>query len=348
MKPLKILTEASGSLSSRYIANAIKEAGHIACGSDIDDFNAAAHICDDFIVMPKASDKNLWEKTFNLLKQHKIDIVLPSLDESLFGWSKHKAALAKEGITVLVSPPQTIATFLDKWATYQFFTQHNIPTPKTTLYQNYGVLKPRFGRGGSGIEFAESARFYADSLPDFVSEIEGGGGRKAAKYSQPKSQHSANTAPNKTDSNLPTNNQESSLYITQEPICAQEYTIDCLFDNKGNPIYIIPRKRLGVQSGKSTKGEVCYVESLQTAIQTIATHIALQGAINFQAFVDENGAPMFIEVNPRLGSGSVLSFAASENWIPLMIENLVFGKPIAPKTIRYGLKMARSYTEIFF
>lgn len=175
MKPLKILTEASGSLSSRYIANAIKEAGHIACGSDIDDFNAAAHICDDFIIMPKASDKNLWEKTFNLLKQHKIDIVLPSLDESLFGWSKHKAALAKEGITVLVSPPQTIATFLDKWATYQFFTQHNIPTPKTTLYQNYGVLKPRFGRGGSGIEFAESARFYADSLPDFVSEIGGGG-----------------------------------------------------------------------------------------------------------------------------------------------------------------------------
>ena len=41
-------------------------------------------------------------------------------------------------------------------------------------------------------------------------------------------------------------------------------------------------------------------------------------------------------------------FAATENWIPLIIENFIHGKSIKEKqTIQYGLKMARYYSECF-
>lgn len=137
-------------------------------------------------------------------------------------------------------------------------------------------------------------------------------------------------------------------YLTQEQIFGEEYTIDCLFDFKGKPIYIIPRKRIGVRDGKSTHGEVCDVVAINQAIKKIAKEIELIGAINFQAFLTQEGELYFIEVNPRLGGGSALAFAASENWIALMIENLINKKEIQPKPIRYGLKMARRYTEVFF
>lgn len=147
------MTEASGSLTSHYIISAIQQAGHLACGSDVNDFNAASQTCDDFIIMPYSDDPQLWDKTYSLLEKHKISIVLPTFDETLYEWSLRKEELQKRGIAVLISPPETIQTFIDKWKTYQFFTSIGIPTPKTAIYRHYGILKPRFGRGGSGIEF---------------------------------------------------------------------------------------------------------------------------------------------------------------------------------------------------
>lgn len=158
MKQLKILTEASGSLTSSYLAQAIRDAGHIVCGSDINDFNAAFY--DDFILMPKANDPKLWDKTLALLKTHHIDIVIPTFDESLLGWSERVEFFAQHRILVLISPPHTISTFIDKWKTYEFFASHNIPTPYTALYQPRRILKPRYGRGGSGMEFLQQEKYY--------------------------------------------------------------------------------------------------------------------------------------------------------------------------------------------
>ncbi len=305
MKKLKILTEASGSLTSSYLAKAIREAGHIVCGSDINDFNRAYY--DDFILMPRADDPQLWDKTLRLLQEHSIDMVIPTLDESLLGWSERVEFFAKYGILVLISPPHTISTFIDKWKTYEFFTTHNIPTPHTALYEPKRILKPRYGRGGSGIDYIQQEKYY-------------GGGQ----------------------------NEKESLYLTQEEVKGQEYTIDCLFNPNGEIIYIIPRKRIGITQGKSTKGEVCYVKCLESYIHTIASQIQFLGAINIQAFITSGNKPMFIEINPRLGGGSALGFAASENWITAMIEMFVYKQNITAKPIKYGLKMARSYQEIYF
>lgn len=172
MKALNILIEASGSLTSTAMISAIKAAGHRVCGSDISDFNAAAHLCDDFIIMPRANDAHLWERTQELLIKHHIDVVIPTLDESLLGWSMRRAKLAREGIAVFISPPRTIQTFLDKWKTYRFFRAHNIPTPKTALFTHHGVLKPRFGRGGAGITILSKTQ-----LEQYYTDLTGGGAK---------------------------------------------------------------------------------------------------------------------------------------------------------------------------
>ncbi len=295
---MRILTEASGSLTSGYILRAIKEAGHSPIASDILGVHHGTFLADDSIVMPLCTDPQLWNKMEHLLHEHTIDIVIPSLDETLTAWAEHKDHFARQNIHVICSPADSIRTFQDKWATYCFFTKHGIPTPKTSLEQQYPVVKPRFGRGGQGVII--------------------------------------NGSPCSMDN-----------MISQEYIQGKEYTIDCLFSYDGKPIYIIPRLRGAVKEGKSLQGITVEHAAIHEWIEHISRNIPLCGPINFQCFETEEKNIYFIECNPRIAGGMALGFAASENWIPLIIKNILHHEDIIPKPVTYQLKMFRYYAECF-
>jgi carbamoyl-phosphate synthase large subunit len=297
---MKILTEASGSLTSSYLIKAIKEAGHEAVGSDINEFNHAKYFCDDFIIMPKINDESLWDKTLDLLLEHNVDAVIPSLDETMVDWSNKKKFFKTKGIEIIISIPDTVEVFQDKYKTYKFFKSIDLKTPKTSLNAEYELIKPRLGRGGSGI-------FINDFKTEFCMDE----------------------------------------YISQEKISGEEYTVDVFFDYQNNPIYIVPRKRIDVKDGKSTKGEVVKNDMIDELIIKISKNIKFLGAINFQLFITDENEIFMIEVNPRIAGGMALGFAATENWIPLMIDNIIYHKDIIKKDIEYGMKMFRYYDEVF-
>lgn len=134
--------------------------------------------------------------------------------------------------------------------------------------------------------------------------------------------------------------------ISQELLEGTEYTVDAFFGRDGRPIYIIPRKRIGVQHGKSTRGIVCCHAGIEDYIRKMASAIEFSGPINFQCFVNEEEIK-FIEINPRVAGGMALGFAASENWVKLIVEHLLEGKPVNPQPVRNGMQMVRYYAECF-
>jgi carbamoyl-phosphate synthase large subunit len=298
---VNIFIEATGSLVSFYMIKAIKEAGYRVIGSDVSDFNHAKYLCDDFIIMPKIIDKDLWKKTLALLVEHKVDIVIPSLDETMIDWAKRVEEFKNNGIRVIISPQNTIEIFQDKYKTYNFFKEFDIPTPKTSLDAIYELIKPRLGRGGSGI---------------FKNNFK--------------------------------NNFSMDGMISQEMVHGEEYTVDVFFSKDFKPIYIVPRKRIDVKDGKSTKGMVVNNPKIDKLITKISNNIKFLGPINFQLFETKKGGLFLIEVNPRIAGGMALGFAASENWINLIVENILNEKTISVKNIDYGLKMTRYYSECFF
>ena len=93
---MKILTEASGSLVSAYLIKAIKDSGNIAVASDVNKNNHGLCLADEFIVFPYSNDPKLWEIIEEKLLKYKIDIVIPSFDETLLGWSKRKEYFKKK------------------------------------------------------------------------------------------------------------------------------------------------------------------------------------------------------------------------------------------------------------
>lgn len=295
----RILTEASGSLTAGYLIRAIQQAGHECVASDIDPRCFGSALADRFMLMPKASDPDLWRTIEQLLVQFRIDVVIPSLDEMLGGWAERRALLRQRaGIHVVVSDPATVALCQDKWLTYEFFAANSVPTPASSLEQKYALVKPRFGRGGSGVRIA----------------------------------------------NAPV---DMTGMLSQELLQGVEYTVDVFCDRYCEPVYIVPRRRLGVRSGKSTGGVVERNDAIERWVREICARLRFTGPVNLQCFVLDDGSVRFVEINPRIAGGMALGFAATENWIELTVRNLVHGEPIERKPIRYGMEMRRYYAEVF-
>jgi carbamoyl-phosphate synthase large subunit len=293
----KILTEASGSLTSGYLFKAIKDANAHSVGSDINPLTCAVCLADEFIQMPEINDSLLWSKVTEMVLRHRINVVIPSLDEMMLGWVEHSDFLALNGCKVIISPKESIEICQDKWKTYQFFKNISIPTPQTSLDQIYPLVKPRFGRGGQGVRVCE-------------------------------------------------NRVDMKNMISQQLMLGEELTIDVFFDRDGSPVYIVPRKRLKIVNGKSTQGEVIFNKEIVNYVELIAKKMRFIGPINIQCFICPDGI-YFIEINPRIAGGMALGFAATENWINLIIDNIILGNKISPKPIKYGMKMTRYYAECF-
>jgi carbamoyl-phosphate synthase large subunit len=136
--------------------------------------------------------------------------------------------------------------------------------------------------------------------------------------------------------------------LSQEYIKGEEYTVDVFCNQEGEPVYILPRLRLGIVDGKSTSGIIIKDEVIQKEVNRICQIVKFRGPVNFQCIKSKDGKVSFLEVNPRLSGGMILSFSASENWINLAIKHFVFGDKIKPKQVKYGLGMHRYYSEIFF
>lgn len=294
------LVEASGSLTSGYLIRSIQDAGFKVFASDINADVFGKYLADGFIKMPKIIEKNSWNQTVTLVEENNIQVVIPSLDETLLNWSEYKETFSHKNIHIIISPPHALEICQDKWKTYLFFKENDIPTPETSLDSLYPLIKPRLGRGSTGI-----------FIRDENEEI----------------------------------NMEGN--ISQELIYGTEYTIDVFCDYNHNPVYIVPRKRLNIKEGKSLDGVVVNHSKIESYVKRICSATSFIGPINIQCFEDHHGDLKFIEINPRIGGGMALGFAATENWIPLIVSNLIEHKPIIPVKVQYGLKMMRYYNEIF-
>lgn len=145
-----VLLEASGSLTSAYMIKSVKNAGATVTASDIAECSAQ-HTADDFIFLPLSSNPNLWSIIESEITNRKINVVIPSFDETLIEWAAKKDYFEQMGVHIILSNIDTISICQDKWETYKFFKAIGIPTPETSLDNKYPVIKPRLGRGGKGI-----------------------------------------------------------------------------------------------------------------------------------------------------------------------------------------------------
>ena len=135
--------------------------------------------------------------------------------------------------------------------------------------------------------------------------------------------------------------------VTQEYIDWQEYTVDLFTDFNGNIISVVPRKRIKVVNGESHIGETENNSIIINESINLCNKLGLVGHNVIQCFY-KNNQVKFIEVNPRFGGASNLSFQSGAN-SPKFLIDLLNNKSTTPQIGKFtgGLKMYRHSTDVF-
>ena len=235
-----------------------------------------------------------------------------NIDAILAGLETELVALTEESdrysnTTVLCPDAETVRMCADKRQTHRAFVDAGIPVPE--LYERESV-----------------------ELPCIVKPRSGGGS---------------------TGVNVARSEAELSVYaaelddpIFQEYVEGPEYTVDVLSGTNGRPLSVVPRRRHGVESGKSVTGETVARKDIIEYCEAISREFGLFGPSCIQCIDGPEGL-RFIEVNTRFGGGAILSVQADDSIIP-NVERLIRGeRGVESDDFREGLVMMRNYTELY-
>ena len=245
--------------------------------------------CDPLAVGGYLSDinhKNYWNKVLDVIKKENISLIIPTGDSDIKYFSKNKKQLNDLGVVVFMSDYDSIIKCQDKKLFFNF-CYPEFPLPFTS--SNYKDLKfpmfakPEYGSGSRGIKICNK-----------LSDI------KALEKEE--SVH------------------RSSNYLFQEYLPGQEYTVDVLCSLDSYPLIIVPRKRLQVKAGISSKGQVIRHKQIEDLCKSLCIYLKLKGPVCIQLKNDTKGNPKFIEVNPRLGGGTYFTTLAGVNFLDLMLK----------------------------
>jgi len=324
MKRINVLITAVGSATAISVIKGLRmqnEYDVFIVGTDINDANTIAGVqfCDTFFkVSPANKEREFIEKLVDIIKLKSIDLVIPIVDTELEVISKNKEILEKY-TNILISSYKTIMTYNDKYETYKFFLEHNIPTPKTILVEsnipekilaeinNAGIDFPVIAKPRKGVSSRGVWEIYNEKEIVLVNRIKGP--------------------------------------IIQEKIFGQEYTIDVFSDGK-KPIAIVPRKRIETRAGISYKGETEYDKTLISIAKKIVKELDIYGPANIQVIKGRDEINV-IEVNPRFSGSLPLTIAAGIN-MPLLAIKLAMGETLDPIDKFKKVRMCRYWEEVFF
>lgn len=144
--------------------------------------------------------------------------------------------------------------------------------------------------------------------------------------------------------------QNLSDYIIQEYITNyREYTVDSYIDSQGRILVSVPRERLEVMGGESTRTRTCRNEFLQNFSSDVINRLQLKGPVNLQFLHDlDNDRYLLMEVNPRLGGAVICSILAGAPIADYIILEAT-GSPLVPcSDWKDGTLMARYQKEAVF
>ncbi len=133
--------------------------------------------------------------------------------------------------------------------------------------------------------------------------------------------------------------------VTQEFLDGQEYSIDAFCGMDGQPVCVVVRERLVVESGVSVRGRVVAHPEIEREARRTLAAMKFSGPVNMQCFLTGKGV-FFTEINPRIAGGLSLSMAATGNWF-IWARDMLFKDAVIPQCkVQTGLVMMRHHEDV--
>lgn len=278
----------------RGFSNALKKLGvngNVVC-TDTDSLSTGLRFCDRFHLAPLSNSGDYISALLKICKKENISMLVPTIDEELEIFGRHKKDFAGAGVILLVSDEKVGRTCRDKYLTAQFFNEHGFPFAETYLPENIDhanigyplFIKPRWGRGSVGAHMVQNET----ELRFFSGYVE-----------KP---------------------------VVQRYLYGKEYTIDVLAGLDGQILSVVPRERMIIRAGVCDRGRTVHDDNLIKLSSAICEKLGVIGPVNLQCKVD-NGTPCFFEVNPRFSGAIQLTVAAGADFFSMIIQDAIGRKP---------------------
>jgi carbamoyl-phosphate synthase large subunit len=274
--------------------------------SDTNPISAGFYMSDAHELLPEIESKSYLSRLFEIITKHKISILMPSSGYDIYHYSKYKKKLLKLGALPVVSDVMTMEICRDKMQTYHHLSK-KFDLPLTTL---------------------DSKKL--EGFPLIAKPRYGKGSKGIVKIENP------------LDLRYIQSKQNGLIF--QEYLPGTEYTIDVLSDLNGEPLIAVPRIRVQTKAGISTVGKIIKDENISETCKSIAKYLKIKGPCCIQMKESNEGTLKLVEVNPRLGGGTIFTALAGANF-PAMILDMAMGKRIKIPRIS-EITVVRYFEEI--
>lgn len=314
---MNVLVTSAGrrvSLVQAFARAAQARGGKVLAG-DASGLAPALYLADRAFQLPSVSAEGYVPHLLSLVREHRIGLIVPTIDPELAVLATHAQAFADAGCTALVSSLAFVELSGDKWLTHEAFAAHGVDVPQSWTPE-------------------EAA--HADLPPQLFVKPRDGSASRDTYRATPKA--------------LATVLPRVENAIVQEELSGPEITIDALLDFDGVPLHCVPRVRIRTLAGESIQGVTIADDDIRGWLEgllKVAAQLGARGPITLQAFLTERG-PVLIEVNPRFGGGFPLAYAAGGHY-PEWLLALLAGERIESRLGAYqkGLYMTRYNVEYF-
>ena len=277
--------------------------------TDSSTLSAGFFMADSSEVLPEANHSTYIDRLFEIIKNHDVKVLMPTSGFDIYPYSENRHRLAEIGAYAVVSDRNTLETCLDKKLTYQSLSSN----------------------GKFNIPFTTANPDKIRSFPVIAKPQFGKGSRDILKIDD--------------ESDLGYISSKFDSMIFQEYLPGTEYTIDVLSDLDKKPLMAVPRIRIQTKAGISTKGKIIRDANIETNCMKIAEHLGIRGPCCIQMKESSEGVMKLIEVNPRLGGGTIFTALAGANF-PAMILDMVNGKEISTLPNVSEITVIRYFEEI--
>lgn len=275
-------------------------------GTDMQLTAPALSIADIKEQVPPVYDANYIDITLDICRKHNIKalICLNDLELPILAANRHR--FEQIGVTPIVSATEVIDICFDKYRTYKYIESLGLKTP--TTFVNFEeairaiqegvlkfplVLKPRWGSGSIGIEFAYSMEELEDVYEILLKKIK--------------------------KSILATASQGDDYILIQQKIDGQEYGMDVMNDLNGNNRGVSVKMKLGMRAGETDKAKTVDNAEIRTIGQILGNNLHHIGNLDVDVF-EQNGNYYVLELNPRFGGGFPFSYEAGVNFPGAIIK----------------------------
>lgn len=308
---MNVLVTGAGGPAGVAVIQALRSGGHRCVGADADPWAVGLRLADEAAVVPRSDGEGFADAICDLALRTGAGALISTVAEELAALDRASPALTSAGVALWLPDAHAAFSCVDKWRFAETVAAAGISAPATARGSACGVPGP----------WVVKPRFGRGSRDVYTVDDEGELAWALRRVADP---------------------------LVQTRLRGREFTVDCLVGRDGVLAGAVPRWRVEVKAGISTKGLTFDDRRLVALVAELLVALGLRGPSNVQGFVGENGEVSFVEVNPRFSGGLPLALAAGADLVGEYLQGML-GLPLRPERLRYraGVSMYRYHQEVF-